>query len=838
MLALLSALTLPVAAQVPPKVLHVYVDPIFGDDGQAFANNPDADVNTARPAPFAQHPDAGQFQNDVPQGTIRHAPYSFHTLTGPQGVAAYLNSLDLYLQAETALAMIHCLPGIYGPATGPDYPDPIDHRSGLPFNGENWPFTLRWYWSLQGTSALDTVFDARGDNKAIIVVRADRDGLAHSDSIIDSLTIRGARSGSTYTPGDAAGAGIFISALPIDPLFARGTQIGVTISNCFLVDNHVAIGIDNAPLESLRNFPLIIGNTFARNWIGIWNGSRGPNEPNQGWATPTLLNNVFDSWRPGLTATATTPFVGVHAYSLAVSDLKIGGSPNWTAMIPPRSFCAWEAGGDYPVALPNWPLPALNPNLTAAPLPAPRVDLSPYTGFAPGSVRGTLFLNDFLRNAGLAGPFEYSANDFRLAPSVSQSAGPPQPFPLDTNPLVNRGIYIHTLNGHVSGIGGIRMQMATAVSGSPFCKVERMPGPPSEEFATLHAWDWDCEGFGNPRVVIRDDFPFTGNPNVGDTPMDLGADEMDDLIIAGYIEGTRILSSYVPGAPTVWDHRRLLFVNVADPLPRMWVRARYVQVDGQTHQWWGHVQGAPDASGGTNYTAGVAGSTRAAMRVANGKPLFMRNLECDFSPHLLADPHPMWPMGFVGAQPDIYAANPWWWQKTLQGGQPFTHDNGALYDNWNPALWPVHGTSNVVGGPLPFNLPRTAVLCGILNPPMTGLFPSGGQGMLYLNSAAQPPVFVSVAPCQGGGIQTYSVDARGLGDAGANCPDLVPVAPNFLGRRFNFQATRAKGAYTNLQTLLSVDGLPPILEGMAGQGPSPETARQHGRMVDVRLRGR
>ena len=449
MLALLSALTYPVAAQVPPKVLHVYVDPIFGDDGQAFANNPDADVSTARPAPFAQHPDAGQFQNDVPQGTIRHAPYSFRTLTGPQGVGAYLNSLDLYLQAETALAMIHCLPGIYGPATGPGYPDPIDHRSGLPFNGENWPFTLRWYWSLQGTSALDTVFDARGGQSTILTVQADTlHQLSHVDSIIDSITVRGARSGSTYTPTVATGAGILITSQPLVGT-QRGTQIRVTISNCFIVDNHVGIAIDNsAPDAHDTNFPFIIGNTIARNWIGLWNGNRGTGvgEINAGWATPVLINNIFDSWRPDVPAAQTTPFVGVAWHYITVSELQYttGG---FTPLLPMRSFCAWEAGRDNAAAgLPNWPVPTV-PASRAGPLPPPRVDILPFTGTAAGSTRGTLFINDLLRNAGLAGPFEYSANDYRLAPSVSTDASPPPPFPAGRNPLVNQGIYIGRMVG-------------------------------------------------------------------------------------------------------------------------------------------------------------------------------------------------------------------------------------------------------------------------------------------------------------------------------------------------------------------------------------------------------
>lgn len=81
------------------------------------------------------------------------------------------------------------------------------------------------------------------------------------------------------------------------------------------------------------------------------------------------------------------------------------------------------------------------------------------------------------------------------------------------------------------------------------------------------------------------------------------------------------------------------------------------------------------------------------------------------------------------------------------------------------------------------------------------------------------------------------MDNRGLGDAGAGCPELVPALPDYRGLRFNFQGPTATG-FSNLQTLLSVDYVIPAVPTEMLQQPTPETGRQHGRMVGERLRRR
>ncbi len=615
-------------------------------------------------------------------------------------------------------------------------------------------------------------------------------------------------------------------------------QIGVTISNCFIVDNHVGVGIDNPFPTKVQwiSDPRIVNCTFARNWIVLWNGDRDPSAPeNIGWGRPVLLNNIFDSWRPDVPATGTTPFVGIHPYEIAVGALfMVQGGGNWLDLNPIQSYCAWEAGREnFPVALVGWPVPS--GGAFTGPYPAPRVDLRSYVGFNPTVPRGTLFINDIFRNAGIqAVPgVDYSPNDYRLAPTVTKDPVPSVPHEL--NPLVNRGIRLGYVNGQGETIGGIRMartRFNNPPNSPPPDDILLPPGLAGREpHATLHAWDWDCDGFGNPRMVDRSYFPVsTGR---FDTDIDIGADEVDELIIAGYIDSTRVLGT--GNTTLIGNHQRLFFVNVVD-LTAQWQRPAFNVLDGKTYPWWAHVQGAPDGALGTNYTAGVPNSRRAQLRNDFSKPLFMRSLECDVSPHLLADPPSLWPLGFQplqGQANDIYAANPWWWHDAPAVGPAFRHDNGAVYDNVN-GTWNAHGLNNVIRNP--FGMLFTTVVSGTLNPPGSGITPTG-SGTLYLHPAYPVGLFVSISPCQGGGAQTYTTDLWGLGDAGVSCPDLVPTLPDERGLRANFQLFGATG-WRNLQTLLSTRGPSVPIEESMLRGPTPDATRHHSRMIDEHIRRR
>ncbi len=198
-------------AQGPPNefVFHAYVDPIFGDDEMAFAFNPgnpnDPGLNTPLPnngsgSPIRARPldRRVDFSPAVDATTIagylQHAPFAFRTLSREKGAIEYVQRLfstaaSGQSPATTVLpwahpsgrivthVVIHCLPGLYGPRN-PSLPaetQEIDPTTGLPWNGEVLPIRLGYRHestacpvfdriSIQGTSALDTIFDGRGND--------------------------------------------------------------------------------------------------------------------------------------------------------------------------------------------------------------------------------------------------------------------------------------------------------------------------------------------------------------------------------------------------------------------------------------------------------------------------------------------------------------------------------------------------------------------------------------------------------------------------------------------------------------------------------------------------
>jgi hypothetical protein len=383
--------------------------------------------------------------------------------------------------------------------------------------------------------------------------------------------------------------------------------------------------------------------------------------------------------------------------------------------------------------------------------PTPRVDLTPYINGAGGG-RGVLYLNDAIRASGV-GPGDYSPHDFRLSPSARFAT---MTAPGHPNPMVNRGICEPCGN-----IVEITMSSTPSHGTGPIGGPVAFGIPPTyEPDATVHAWDLDGEGYGNPRILNRSG--FTVGPEIeGNTEIDLGADECDELIMGGFIEGTRVFSFMPPGT-TVPDHRRVFFFNLASTTGL--IRPHHNAIEGKNWDWWPHVQGAPDAAPGTNYTTGMPGSLRAFLISSplTQRPAFMRNLECDVSPSLLSDPHAKWTDSNVFN--DIYAANPWWWYPAGTGPQP--HDNGAVYDNVNVTPPAPHGSLNYASAY--FSLSFTPVLSGTLNPP----------GSLLVNARYLDPYYnigvFAYGPCSSS--TTYSTDAWGIGDTAPGCPDFVPMS--------------------------------------------------------------
>jgi hypothetical protein len=429
------------AQQRTAFTFHIYVDPIYGDDVLAFAHNPDS--SGAAGKPLQAHPAGPQNIS----GYLQHAPYAFHTV----GAAlAWVNSFPVvggnpnrhlpWPNPETGRTMeyvvIHCLPGMYGPKFVPTGPDEYDPRSGRPWNGEHFPLEIPGRVCIQGTSALDTIFDARAwepNAPSGLMGNIFQMGDGYLDhpqewfyTFIDSVTIRGARGGSYQ------GAGILIK---------DETPVRATISNCFIYNNVVGIGLrHDDPDATTGHKPYIINNTIAWNEVGLWNGSTQVivGGFSQGVNYPILVNNIFDSSTPPMTtanafATAmvgNSGFEGVHQDDLTVAS-KGGCVP---------------AGGLYNAYEWNTPIPRVNtgqafawvktqPRLGGV-ATAPLVSITPWTrppnAYGTRSMtRGALYVNDVFRLNVATMP---SQHDFRLAPMVDDTAN------LMANPLVNVGI--------------------------------------------------------------------------------------------------------------------------------------------------------------------------------------------------------------------------------------------------------------------------------------------------------------------------------------------------------------------------------------------------------------
>src|SRR5690606_37566773 len=138
--ALLAELGLAQQVIEPPDrteyALHVYVDPIFGDDTLATQFNPSVSPSAQQLRPLDEHPELGDPKPIT--GYLQHAPFAFKTLTGPSGALAWAGTIpwlgvpwehpDPGERRWVKWIVIHCLPGLYGPGTD------IDPVSGLPFN--------------------------------------------------------------------------------------------------------------------------------------------------------------------------------------------------------------------------------------------------------------------------------------------------------------------------------------------------------------------------------------------------------------------------------------------------------------------------------------------------------------------------------------------------------------------------------------------------------------------------------------------------------------------------------------------------------------------------------
>jgi hypothetical protein len=795
--------------------LFVYVDPIYGDDGQAMVLNP---INPAVNSPanhqgalFDPHTDTGQVA-----GFLQHAPYSFKTVTAALSYVQQFNpNGPLYSNSSTQVQLnaivIHCLPGLYGPVDEAAGLALFDPDSGLPFNDESFPLSIPDHVSIQGTSALDTIFDARGTETHIFEfmpnpVKAPIAQTSHVLSFIDGVTIRNA-GGSTAPQG----AGIYVSCR--DALDEYWVDIRPKFSNCFITGNVVGIavhgGLDHIE-ETSPSGPIIFNNTIAWNTIGVWNGQLMAT-PSYGWAQLCVFNNIFDATPYTIPATTSgSAFEGMHGDDMLARQT----TPTGTTYV---CFNAWEY---YSPSLSGWGKantaggaggwPSTWPRQAPAPTPlTPRlhgvisIDGITGAGQTPQPLRGILYVSDLLE-ARVGHPV--SPHDFRLSPMVSAN----RQALTSLSPVVDQGTFSIPSGSFKNGLQTTELGLANPLAGTA---------------GTYLGTDVDCEGFGNPRSAQH-----AGYTLLPVARPDLGADELDNLLIAGFLPSTRILSrddpTLPPAHPSIADHTEILFVNLPQATyPRPIYNISLSEGDSVVDlNWFSQLvtnPNPPQFVPASNYTNGVV-AHRTQFDALYGftpppnplekRPNFMRNLRCDFSPHPLMDLHPLWPEWFklrfnpkpLGTDPvGYYATNPWVrdtnYRVSISSLEDPHPDNEFLY--YDPNVGPDN-------------------ISGHLNPPGTFHNNPAVWGN-YLLWEGWPTG--QLGPWNGGGSPSYATDQWGVGDATAlNTIDRVPEDQSWRGVRYNAQVffgTQGNPAVpymSNLQTFLGVNGeqiLPPALRG-------------------------
>lgn len=831
------------AQQRTQFVFHVYVDPNFGDNQLAYelnpGNPPDASIShpgsidqslhsylrwplQTRPRPVASDTEMTAANPEFPlTGNLQHAPYSFRTLSGGFGAISYVNALfddnagaagpslpwtNPDNQAQVTHVVIHCLPGLYGPRT--TQPD-IDPETGQQWNGEALPIRLgptgdpiRPHGlydgvSIQGTSALDTIFDARGDDQSLdpytrsasvfeiwstpwnYTVPSD----SHANAFIDGIRIRNANV-ATDQP-DRYGAAIH--------MLGNGSPIRMTVTNCIFVNNMVGIALDShglcdttggacqcggdpaCPDRWGQHEPVLVNNTFYGNDVGIWAGQiTRDNPPSVGFYSnlhaPLVANNIFISKLSNFEGLSQGCFLLGQ-----IDDLPIPAPQQ-------QDFNAFDPSMANLGYIP--PVPSYSNALPGGTFttPQPRVDTR---------LASNYFVRDLLEGAGVAS----NDHDLRLSPYVSTApkTSPGSLTPLVNNPLIAAGVNLATDRGNPGPA------LANAF-GTGF---DIAPGlPPGVEEAPLTGWDFDCEGFGNPRLIPRSGVIIQGPFG----SIDIGADQCGRLIMANYLPSTRIFLNNHPQSG-LSSFNSIYYVHTPGQTgPR--ALHNYVIGNGD---WFQNIQSLPEPDVnrppmGSNppmwYTAGSANIERGLLYATNFTGPIARGLECDFSPLLLGD-HRLWGTFFnatwsANGELDPYGANFYhssWWSLAGQPGfaQHFL-DNPCVFHNryhsspHGSTTWPQYAGE------------RTWVMSGHMNPPGSILNPA--QDVAYI---ASPTGFFG--PWSACGTSTLSFGNWCLNA----CPDQVPALGLELGLRINCEIPRSLNpfqAHTNLQTFIAIPNSP------------------------------
>ena len=822
------------AQEIVGRIFQLKVDPRNGDDASAALYNPAA---TGPNKPLQNHQGAPALVT----GELQHAPYSFRTVTA---AVSWINSLGNpplpWTNPDNGQVIrhivIHCLPGLYGPIlpNEPGNDDAFDPNSGEPWNGEQFPIVIPRRVGIQGTSALDTIFDARDHEQAatthsnIFVFQSPVNLLETeewNESFIDSVAMRGCRSNGSGSGG---------AAVLIRDRSYLGRYFRPSISNCFIYGNDVGVLIRNIPTTAAedRMEPRIVANTIAWNQVGIVSTGLN-NDGGVGNARPVILDNLIDPIRPQAAVPGYLTGIGAGTNAAPSCFEGLDWSDLVCSTIPPDPLppvpCVLSGNfNGYHNGLRNtgssWPFGVATPR-SATPLTAPVVDLASLLGPWPSTSRAILFVADafrFLLN-------HVEAHDLRLSPMVQDWS---QLNTWALNPVINQGIALDS--------GALQMRNGASLI-MPY-----EPGMPSDDLARFTAWDWDCEGVGNPRNASRTcgttgaHFP---EPWQCAGKVDLGADELGELIVAGYLDSTRTFSRpHVTVAANTGGLAfgfYLYYLNVAcSPSDLTFIAPQfnlrtdltaftpvgafgrpewYAQL-GPWHNPFTVLPAMPVAFTEGKHMAGTGPVTKRAALTGTHLPgpyppgaspfsPFMRSRVCDIGARLeediFADPLPnnrrvdyaeypfaLWPGAPTGLVEDVFQSNPWY---SARPGDiaPNVNDNGFLYGDRSPGTL-KHLRSGTTNPPLV-----------VFNDPIQSFFP---KSYLFRNGA-HPIGYWEPFPF------TYTVASYGIA-ASQIAPVPYITSMEWYGVRVNMELYDPDSAgwnlfgnpVNNVQTFLIVNG--------------------------------
>jgi hypothetical protein len=514
-------------------------------------------------------------------------------------------------------------------------------------------------------------------------------------------------------------------------------------------------------------------------WIGIANGLIS--QPFAiGWSRLVVVNNIFDSMGPGSLQDsgvkdycaegnlrkfsdglgwwrhpeswpfgwADSAFEGVPA-----EDMEIAGVGDFNAYeeqptpFGSGSFLGRRYNRSINETAPfigfRYRLPAVGFEQARPTMqrPAPSRNIAPFTGWQANvaqsglNPRGVLYIRDMFclareqdstnpttnvnpintgwpavlgQLAANAPGFDGSPLDFRLHPTAAafpSNLAPTTPPPLSIpNPLVDNGFDIPA-TGTVAMSNGMLL---------------RQPGIPGHPTWSFSPWAFDVEGYGNPRSRNHTDPRYTGT-----SVTDIGADEVGDLIIAGYRMGTTMFvrlsdtdldnpyRNDQPGVGFELENHRVYTLGpantVASQMSPGHQAAGFPAAMHRVYPIPALQVDFPPAYGDT-FASDSAPVWHSFETIASGvfqrpwlfappappaPPLSLSTLylatAADVTPHLLPDPHPWWSQ-FPGQLPNLVPTSYTLYQECLGAGVY----NGFLY------LPPITGVANPSGSGVGF----------------------------------------------------------------------------------------------------------------------------------------